>query len=79
MSARSFDDANHCAEAIIDMVGRDIRMAVPIGIGKPILLLDALYRLAEADRRIKRDCTKTLRGACVEDLSMRLFALRWSD
>ena len=53
MSARSFDDANHCAEAIIDMVGRDIRMAVPIGIGKPILLLDALYQLAEADRRIK--------------------------
>jgi acyl-CoA hydrolase len=26
---------------------------VPIGIGKPILLIDALYRLAEADRRVQ--------------------------
>src|SRR5215470_1906247 len=46
-------DADHCAEAIVDRVGRDLRLAVPISIGKPILLIDALYRLAEADRRVQ--------------------------
>jgi hypothetical protein len=47
-----FHDADLCAEAIVDRVGHDIRLAVPISIGKPILLIDALYRLAEADRRV---------------------------
>jgi acyl-CoA hydrolase len=46
-------DADRCAEAIVDRVGRDLRLAVPISIGKPILLIDALYRLAEADRRVQ--------------------------
>lgn len=46
-------DAARCAEAIVDRVGRDLRLAVPIGIGKPVLLINALYRLAEADRRLK--------------------------
>jgi acyl-CoA hydrolase len=45
-------DAVKCAEAIVDRVGRDIRLATPIGIGKPVLLLNALYGLAEADWRI---------------------------
>ena len=48
-----FHDADRCAEAIIDRVGHDIRLAVPISIGKPLLLIDALYRLAEADRSIQ--------------------------
>ncbi len=48
-------DAARCAEAIVSRVGRDIKLAVPIGIGKPILLLNALYRLTESDRRIKLD------------------------
>jgi acyl-CoA hydrolase len=46
-------DADRCAEAIVDRVGRELRLAVPISIGKPILLIDALYRLAEADRRVQ--------------------------
>jgi len=46
-------DADRCAEAIVGRVGRDLRLAVPISIGKPILLIDALYRLAEADRRVQ--------------------------
>ena len=46
-------DAARCAEAIVDRVGRDLKLAIPIGIGKPVLLVDALYRLAEADRRVK--------------------------
>ena len=45
--------ADRCAEAIVDRVGKDVRLAVPIGIGKPLLLLNALYRMAEADRSIK--------------------------
>src|SRR5262245_50251935 len=48
----AFEDADRCAEAIVDRAGRDLRVGIPLGIGKPILLVDALYRLAEADRRI---------------------------
>jgi hypothetical protein len=47
-----FSDADRCARAIIDAVGYDLRLAVPVSIGKPILIVDALYRLAEADRRV---------------------------
>jgi hypothetical protein len=45
-----FSDADRCAQAIVDRVGYDLRLAVPVSIGKPILIVDALYRLAEADR-----------------------------
>ena len=48
-----FSDADRCAQAIIDSVGYDLRLAVPVSIGKPILIVDALYRLAEADRRVQ--------------------------
>lgn len=51
--AQSFDEAIKCAEAIIDAVGRDISLAIPVGIGKPNLLVNALYRLVEADRTLK--------------------------
>lgn len=46
------DDPVRCAEAIIDRVGRTIVLAIPLGIGKPNLLVNALYGLAEADRRL---------------------------
>jgi acyl-CoA hydrolase len=46
------DDPVKCAEAVIDRVGRHIRLGVPIAIGKPNLLLNALYRFAEADRSV---------------------------
>jgi acyl-CoA hydrolase len=48
-----FSEADRCAQAIIDRVGYDLRLAVPVSIGKPILIVDALYRLAEADRRLQ--------------------------
>src|SRR5262245_57253418 len=48
-----FSDADRCAQAIVDSVGNDLRLAVPMSIGKPILIVDALYRLAEADRRVQ--------------------------
>lgn len=47
------DDPVRCAEAIIDQVGHKIVLAIPLGIGKPNLLVNALYGLAEADRRLK--------------------------
>lgn len=46
-------DADEAARFIIDRVGGDVRIAVPIGIGKPLLLVNALYRRAEADSRIR--------------------------
>ena len=48
-----FSNADRCAQAIVDRVGYDLRLAVPVGIGKPIRIVDALYRLAEADRRVQ--------------------------
>lgn len=40
------------AKKIIDHVGKNIVIGVPVGIGKPIGLLNALYRLAIADKSI---------------------------
>src|SRR5262249_61662796 len=48
-----FSDADRCAQDIVDSVGYDLRLAVPMSIGKPILIVDALYRLVEADRRVQ--------------------------
>ena len=38
-----------CAEQIADHVGADLRMAAPLGLGKPHGLLNALYRLTADD------------------------------
>jgi acyl-CoA hydrolase len=78
-------DAERCAEAIVDRVGRDVRIAVPLGIGKPMLLVNALYRLAEADRSVRLSIFTALTLArprlrslperrFVEPLLRRLFA-----
>ena len=52
MTFRSSDPVR-CAEAIFDRAGRDLALAIPIGIGKPVQLANALYRLAEADRSLR--------------------------
>lgn len=49
---RTYEDPTRCAEAIIDQVGRNLVLAIPVGIGKPNLLVNALYALVEADRRL---------------------------
>jgi acyl-CoA hydrolase len=46
-------DPVRCAEAIIDRAGRDVALAIPIGIGKPVALVNALYRLVAADRSLR--------------------------
>jgi acyl-CoA hydrolase len=49
------DDADSCAQAIVKRLGRHIVMGLPLGLGKPVQLANALYRLAAADSRIKLD------------------------
>ena len=46
------DDFESTARKIIERVGKDVIIAVPLGIGKPIGLLNALYRLASQDKTI---------------------------
>jgi acyl-CoA hydrolase len=46
-------DPVRCAEAVVDRAGRDLALAMPIGIGKPVHLANALYRLVEADRSLR--------------------------
>lgn len=53
MESVAYRDADRCAEAIVERVGPDVRLAAPLSIGKPVLLVDALYRLAEADTRVQ--------------------------
>jgi acyl-CoA hydrolase len=47
------DDFLKAAHQIVDRVGKEIIIGVPLGIGKPIGLLNALYSLALADKSIK--------------------------
>lgn len=50
---QTFANADDCANAIIGRVGRDIRMAIPVGIGKPNSLVNSLYAKALADPTLK--------------------------
>jgi hypothetical protein len=47
------NDFDAVARKIIECVGNDVVIAVPLGIGKPIGLLNALYRLALHDQSIQ--------------------------
>lgn len=53
MASAHFDNAETAARKIINDVGKTITIGVPLGIGKPIGLLNALYRLAVADPTIQ--------------------------
>ena len=48
-SPQPFTDPAACAEEIIRRVGPDIRLAMPLGLGKPVQLANALYARAKAD------------------------------
>src|SRR5262245_12786078 len=41
-----------CVDALLAQLGKDLRVAVPLAIGKPNALLNALYRRAKADSSI---------------------------
>ena len=53
MPMQTLRSAPACVDAIVESVGSRIFCATPLGIGKPIPLLNALYRRARADRHIE--------------------------
>jgi acyl-CoA hydrolase len=46
------EDVEHCVDEVIEAVGKRIRLATPLGLGKPIPLLNAFYRRAQRDPSI---------------------------
>lgn len=48
-----FPRPDACVDAIIERVGRDIVLGLPLGLGKPIHLANALYARAKADPELK--------------------------
>ncbi|HKY93481.1 MAG TPA: acetyl-CoA hydrolase/transferase C-terminal domain-containing protein, partial [Nevskiaceae bacterium] len=46
---RVLDDVEACVDALIARVGRDLRIGLPLGLGKPAELVNALYARAKAD------------------------------
>ncbi|MBE1161141.1 acetyl-CoA hydrolase [Dyella sp. 7MK23] len=44
-----FTDVDACAQLIVERLGADLRIAAPLGLGKPHALLNALYALMQAD------------------------------
>lgn len=47
-----YNDYDSAAKRIIEHVGKTIVIGIPLGLGKPIGLVNALYRLASADKSI---------------------------
>lgn len=47
---RHFADTDACARGLAEELGADLRVAAPLGLGKPHGLLNALYRLTADDR-----------------------------
>src|SRR6056297_1885656 len=41
-----FDDIEACADALVERLSGRIRLAVPLGLGKPVRLINALYHRA---------------------------------
>ncbi len=52
---QQFDSAERLADAVIAAVGKRIVLGLPIGIGKPAHIVDALYRRAQTDSSISLD------------------------
>ena len=50
---QAFASADTCADAVIGRVGKDIRLALPLGLGKANRLANALYERAKADNSIR--------------------------
>jgi acyl-CoA hydrolase len=85
MSTFRNSDPVRCAEKIIDSVGHNLVLGIPNGIGKPMLLVNALYRIVEADLRLKLkiftgltlvrpDYRSSLERRFIEPLLQRLFS-----
>jgi hypothetical protein len=48
-----FSELEGCVAAILSRVGHDIRLAIPLGLGKPVELVNALYERARRDPELK--------------------------
>ena len=53
VSLPGFTSPDECAKAVVERVGKDIRLALPLGLGKANRLTNALYAMAKADPTIK--------------------------
>ncbi len=53
VSPRRIDSVSHCVDAVLERVGREVVIAVPLGIGKPVPLVNGFYRRAVADPMLK--------------------------
>lgn len=49
---RSYQDVDSCVDAIIQKVGKEIVLGIPLGLGKPSQLTNALYQRAKSDPSI---------------------------
>lgn len=52
MQTQADNGYEQCVDRIIARFGKDIRVALPLGLGKPLGLIDALYRRAAANPEI---------------------------
>lgn len=51
-SKQRMDDADRCVDEVIRRVGKTITLGLPLGLGKPIRFVNALYRRAKDDPEI---------------------------
>ncbi|WP_323752416.1 acetyl-CoA hydrolase/transferase C-terminal domain-containing protein [Marinobacter sp.] len=47
------DDADACVDQVIERVGKDITLGLPLGLGKPVRFANALYQRAKDDPDIR--------------------------
>src|SRR3546814_20180100 len=52
-AATVIDDVEIAVDRIIERVGKRIVLGIPLGLGKPVELTNALYRRAQADPDLK--------------------------
>lgn len=55
-----FDNADACAQAIIDRVGKTLKVATPLAAGNAVIVMNALYRAAQRDPGIQLDIYSAL-------------------
>ena len=50
---RHLSDVEACADLLIERYGPDLRVALPLGLGKPVALVNALYARVRSDSRLR--------------------------
>jgi acyl-CoA hydrolase len=79
-----FSDLDACVDAILQRIGRDVRLGIPLGLGKPVELVNALYERARRDPEMRltiltalsleRPRPKGLEAALLDPFLDRVFA-----